>query len=195
MLKTKLGFLLIALATMLFSCEEEYSPKRFGYHRIDFPSKEYKVKETDCPIRFSTLKQTLLQKRSDVQSGCWYNLHYPEYGATIHLSYQEIEAADLNTHIEDSRKLAMKHIVKADDIKERFFKNDERKVYGLIYDMEGNVASNYQFFLTDSTTRFFRGAMYFNMRPNADSLEPVIDFVKVDLEVLIESFEWTERDD
>ena len=61
--------------------------------------------------------------------------------------------------------------------------------------MEGNVASNYQFFLTDSTNRFFRGAMYFNMRPNADSLQPVTDFVKADLEVLIESFEWTELGD
>lgn len=190
------SFVLVVVLSLLFSsCEEDYSPKRFGYHRIDFPEKEYSIQETDCPVRFRSLKQTILQKRQDVEVGCWYNLHYPDYGATIHLSYQEIDAADLNTHIEDSRKLAMKHIVKADDIKERLFKNEEGKVYGLIYDMEGNVASNYQFFLTDSTKRFFRGAMYFNMRPNADSLQPVTDFVKADLEVLIESFEWAELDD
>lgn len=190
------GIALAVFISLIFSsCEETFSPKRIGYHRIDFPEKTYVVQEIDCPVRFRSLKQTLLQKRSDVEVGCWYNLHYPDYGATIHLSYQEIDSADLNTHIEDSRKLAMKHIVKADDIKERLFKNDERKVYGLIYDMEGNVASNYQFFLTDSTNRFFRGAMYFNMRPNSDSLQPVTDFVKADLEVLIESFEWTELGD
>lgn len=86
----------------------------------------------------------------------------------------------------------MKHLVKANDISERQFKNEEAKVYGLIYDFEGNTASNYQFFLTDSSTHFFRGAMYFNMPPNADSLEPVIDFIKGDLQRLIESFRWAE---
>ena len=176
------------LLLLLNSCEEEYSPKPFGYHRIDLPEKTYEIQELDCPFRFESLKQTIVQKREE--KDCWLNLHYPEYGATIHLSYQPISKEELSTHIEDSRKLAMKHIVKADDIRERFFSDEEKKVYGLIYDMEGNVASNYQFFLTDSSQHFFRGAMYFNMRPNADSLEPVIGFIKSDLQYLIESFEW-----
>jgi gliding motility-associated lipoprotein GldD len=182
--RLSLAFVLLAI----ISCEEEYSPKPFGYHRIDLPEKVYVSRDFDCPFRFESLNQTIVQKRDE--KDCWFNLHYPEYGATIHLSYQKIVSEELNTHIEDSRKLAMKHIVKADDIKEQFFSNEAKKVFGLIYDMEGNVASNYQFFLTDSSEHFFRGAMYFNMRPNADSLQPVIGFIKTDLQYLIESFEW-----
>ena len=180
---------LFVISVLLYSCEETYSPKPSGFHRIDLNKKSYQTYEADCPFSFDYPVESLLD---DKQENCWVNIHYPQFGSTIHLSYVPIDSSELAKHIEDSRKLAMKHLVKANDIKEVLFQNKDSKVYGLSYDFEGNTASNYQFFLTDSNNHFFRGAMYFNMAPNADSLGPVIDYIKLDLEKLIESFKWVE---
>jgi gliding motility-associated lipoprotein GldD len=63
-------------------------------------------------------------------------------------------------------------------------------VYGILYDIKGDAASNTQFFLTDSTHNFIRGALYFEVHPNKDSLAPVLEFINKDLVHLIETFEW-----
>ena len=69
--------------------------------------------------------------------------------------------------------------------------NEENKVYGVLYDIHGNSASNLQFFATDSIENFLRGSLYFNTIPNADSLQPVKDYIKEDLQNLIESLKWS----
>ena len=92
--------------------------------------------------------------------------------------------------MEDSRKLAYKHSIKADAIGERFFQNDEHHVYGILYEIKGNAASPLQFAITDSTRHFLRGALYFNSIPNKDSLAPVIDFIKEDMMQLMETVSW-----
>ncbi len=92
--------------------------------------------------------------------------------------------------IEDARKLAFKHTVKATGINEGRIYYPDRKVYGIYYTIEGNTASSAQFFLTDSTKNYVRGALYFNEAPKLDSIQPVLDFVKKDLDVFIKSFHW-----
>lgn len=184
--------LLILGIVLTSSCEENYSPKPTGYHRIVLAEKEYQKYSGDCPFSFDYPVQSIIDDR---KQNCWINLHYPQFNSTIHMSYVGINENELGTHIEDSRNLAMKHLVKADDLKEKQFRNDEKRVYGLSFDFEGNTASNYQFFLTDSNRHFFRGAMYFNIPPNSDSLAPVIDYIKEDLEYLIESFRWAQSDE
>ncbi len=92
--------------------------------------------------------------------------------------------------IEDSRKLAYKHSIKADAINEKVFVRPEKDVYGILYEIEGNAASSVQFFLTDSVNHYIRGALYFNVKPNKDSLAPVIDFFRDDILYFIDSFEW-----
>jgi gliding motility-associated lipoprotein GldD len=92
--------------------------------------------------------------------------------------------------MEDARSLAYKHTVKADAIDERIFSNSEKKVYGVLYDIRGNSASSIQFFLTDSTKHYIRGALYFRVEPNKDSLAPAVDFFTKDVIEFIESFEW-----
>ncbi|MCK5170865.1 MAG: gliding motility lipoprotein GldD, partial [Bacteroidales bacterium] len=72
----------------------------------------------------------------------------------------------------------------------KVFVRPEKDVYGILYEIEGNAASSVQFFLTDSIKHYIRGALYFNVEPNKDSLAPVINFVKEDIKILIESFEW-----
>ena len=91
---------------------------------------------------------------------------------------------------ENARSLAMKHTIKADAIDQKMINYPDKKVYGVFYAIEGNTASSVQFFLTDSTSRYLRGALYFNERPQYDSIQPVIKFIKQDIDKLIETFEW-----
>jgi gliding motility-associated lipoprotein GldD len=97
---------------------------------------------------------------------------------------------DIAQILEDSRKLAYKHSIKADAIHEQMFIKPDKKVYGILYEIDGNAASSVQFFLTDSIKHYVRGALYFNIEPNKDSLAPVIKFIKEDITVMMESFEW-----
>ena len=83
-----------------------------------------------------------------------------------------------------------KHAVKADDILESNFINYNKKVYGSLYDIKGNVATSVNFHITDSTSKFLRGALYFYAKPNKDSLAPAINFVRKDIVKLIENFSW-----
>jgi len=119
----------------------------------------------------------------------WVNLKFPQYKAEVHLSYKKVDN-NLLKLTEDSRALAYKHSIKADAINERVFINHEKKVYGTIYLIDGNAASPLQFFLTDSTRNFLRGALYISEIPNIDSIRPVIQFLIPDVIHLIETTEW-----
>ncbi|MGB0403184.1 MAG: gliding motility lipoprotein GldD [Salibacteraceae bacterium] len=182
-------FFLFALF-VLSSCEEAFTPKPLGYHRIDFPKKEYLKYQGSCPFEFDYPFRSFLDTNLKGKPSCWLNLHYPQYSSTIHFTYNSITRNELKTYIEDSRKLAMKHLVKANHIEEEFIQNNETNVYGVYYDFGGSTATNFQFFVTDSNNHFLRGAMYFNLPPNPDSLEPVAIFIKEDLKRLLNSFEW-----
>ncbi|MFW5832138.1 MAG: gliding motility lipoprotein GldD, partial [Prolixibacteraceae bacterium] len=119
-----------------------------------------------------------------------------ENDAELHLSYYNLQQQNkpeklmLAEFIEESRNLAYKHSIKASSINERIFMNPGRDVYGIIYDIAGNAASPMQFFLTDSTNHFLRGALYIRATPNIDSLRPVINFLETDVVHLIETTSW-----
>ncbi len=178
---------LISILVSACNTKSNYLPKPRGYFRIDFPEKKYQHYQSDCPYSFDFPNYS---KISDYNpDSCWINIDFPKYKGTIHISYKVVEN-NIQQYIEDSRTLVYKHTIKADAIKETLYKNDEKKVYGILYDIKGNTASSLQFFLTDSINHFYRGALYFNTRPNKDSLNPVINFIKEDITYLIESFEW-----
>jgi gliding motility-associated lipoprotein GldD len=107
----------------------------------------------------------------------------------VYLSYKDIQD-NLNQMFEDSRNLAYKHAAKASQIEEYTINIPEKKVYGIIYEIAGNAASSIQFHVSDSSSHFLRGSLYFYAAPNADSLEPVISFIRSDIEHLIQSFNW-----
>jgi gliding motility-associated lipoprotein GldD len=92
--------------------------------------------------------------------------------------------------VEDARTFAFKHTVKANAIDQKLINYPDRKVYGIYYAIEGNTASSVQFFLTDSVKHYFRGALYFNERPQYDSIQPVVAFIKKDLDKMISTFKW-----
>jgi gliding motility-associated lipoprotein GldD len=188
----KILYLLSALLLILsFSCKREYVPKPHGYFRISFPEKSYhKLDSAALPYNFDIpLYSKALPDRERLAEPYWINLVIPQHKAEVYISYKKINS-NLNALIEDSHELAYKHSQKADAINERVFINPDKKVYGTIYQIDGNAASPLQFYLTDSTHNFLRGSLYFREVPNIDSLRPVIDYLTPDIIRLIETTEW-----
>ncbi len=189
------GIKLLCIAVLfIVGCgnNHDYSPKPRGFYRIKFPKKEYQEYTGGCPISFTYPKYAKLEP--DLSRGakpCWLNMQFPDFKGTLHLSYQPVTSKKVfNELVEDARTFAFKHTVKATSIDEGVIRYPNRKVYGIYYTIDGNAASSAQFYLTDSTKNYLRGALYFNSEPRFDSIQPVLDFVKKDVDVMIKSFKW-----
>ena len=176
----------------LFSCSGDYSPKPSGYFRIELKDPAYqKYKDASSPFSFNVQQDAVIEVVPENEEGNWIDVVYPSLDATIHCSFLPINShLDLQNASEDSRKFVYKHVIKADRISEQSYAVPENKVYAIVYDVEGNVASPVQFVVTDSTRYFFRGALYFNSVPNQDSVAPVKDYIRNDIEEIIRSFSW-----
>ncbi len=170
-------------------CTNTYFPKPYGYFRVDLPEQNYVKIDTILPYAFDISVLAYIDLKNQPHEKNWIDIFYPELNATIHCSYQPLDA-DLVELSEDAHRSVFKHTLKADDINTSFYKNPANQVYGIYYDLKGNVASVAQFVLTDSTNHFFRGAVYFNHVPNKDSIAPMADFIKRDVIRLMESFSW-----
>jgi gliding motility-associated lipoprotein GldD len=190
----KVFLLFFPAIIILSSCGDSYVPKPKGYYRIDFPKKEYKAFDTTFPFSFEyPAYAKIFRDSSSLTEPYWINIAYFPYHAQLHISYKVVHN-NLNKFLEDAHTLVNKHIPKANAISQREFVNAEGKVYGLVYEIRGSdAASTYQFYLTDSTSNFIRGALYFDLVPNNDSLSPVIDFLKADIEHMITTFRWKKR--
>ena len=192
----KIGLVILFLFQME-GCKEKYTPKPRGYFRIDFPAKVYHPLRPGFPYVFDIPDYAEIIKDSynpDQQN--WINVSIPNNKAEIHISYYQLDQQAtankvlLNKFMEETRKLAYKHTIKADAIEEQVFMNPSKNVYGLIYRINGNAASPMQFFLTDSTSHFMRGALYIRHVPNIDSIQPVLNFLEPDVIRLIETTTW-----
>jgi gliding motility-associated lipoprotein GldD len=84
-----------------------------------------------------------------------------------------------------------KNTVKAYSIDDSLITNPNN-VNGIFFKLGGDVATANQFFLTDSTKHFLRGALYFDATPNEDSLSIVSRFLIDDVRHLINTFKWKE---
>lgn len=193
----KFKIIIFFLFLSFFGCKQKYTPKPRGYFRIDFPEKEYHTLAKNFPYQFDVAEYSKIQKDTrNPDNPYWINIVVPANDAELHLSYYHLDDNSKNDKnqlaefIEESRSLAYKHSIKASSIEERIFMNPGREVYGTIYDIAGNAASPMQFYLTDSTNHFLRGALYIRATPNIDSLKPVIDFLETDIIRLIETTKW-----
>lgn len=186
--------LIFALAILALACNQtrDYTPKPTSYNRIEFPKKQYQPFISKSPYTFNFPTYAKMYADStDRQQADWYNLTFPQFNARLHISYYHIASKqEFNNLMDDSRKLAFKHTVKATGIDEGMINIPEKKVYGIFYTIEGNTASAAQFYLTDSAKHYLRGALYFNEAPKIDSVLPVINFLRVDLDKMIKTFKW-----
>ncbi|MCF8364934.1 MAG: gliding motility lipoprotein GldD [Bacteroidales bacterium] len=187
--------LLVLFVVSMFSCNNSgYYPKPRGYLRINLPEKNYRQFDSVFPYRFEYARNARLNFEGlNPKNKYWMNIDYPRFKGRIHISYKPVNNQNLYQFTEDARAMAFKHASKAIRIKESFFNDPAKKVYGLAYKIDGrDAASPYQFYLTDSTHHFIRGALYFNVVPNNDSLQPIIDFVLEDVKHMVRTFEWKE---
>lgn len=184
--------LIAAFLFMLISCgtnEENAIPKPKGFMRLNIPQAKNIIYSSACPFEFEYPDFFKIEEVKDKNQKCWFNLTMPSLNGKIHFTYSDLDN-NLARFIEDARGYAYKHSAKAQYINERIFANPNNNAYGIMYEIGGNAASSCQFFVTDSTQHFLRGALYFNNVPNADSIKPINDYVLSAIQHLIETTRW-----
>ncbi|HQQ94391.1 MAG TPA: gliding motility lipoprotein GldD [Bacteroidia bacterium] len=193
----------LTLKPLLFACittlalfsgcsdEDEFaSPKPRGYFRIQFPERSYRLYDSLCPYSFEIPRYARVVPNTGPNAEpCWQNVEFKQFKATVYLSYKAVHN-NLATYLDDAHEFANRHQIKASGLDQVAILRDSARVFGLLFDIEGNAASAVQFYLTDSTTHFLRGSLYFNCTPNADSLKIVIDFLKKDILHMINTTRW-----
>lgn len=182
---------ILVLLCGIASCSRPAVPKPYGYYRIAIPDTAYTpFTVAGAPYVFDLSRNAQALPVNEPGEQWWMNIYYPTLNTTIHCSYKPIHG-NLNALTADAVEFVYKHAQQATAIPEREFANPQEHVFGVFFNIQGNTASPYQFFLTDSIHHFFRGAVYCNTTPNADSLAPVYNYLRTDIEHLIESFQWT----
>ncbi len=176
------------------SCNNDPIPKPRGYFRIDLPEQRYQNYSGACPFTAEVASYAQMLRRpgdtlTHADTVCWANMYFPHQHATVHMTYRRIHG-DLPELINDAHAFKDKHEAKAVKIKTERLVRDSARVFGDLFDVEGDVASPMVFYLTDSTTHFLYGSLYFDARPNADSLGPVTDRIRNDLRHFARTLEW-----
>lgn len=185
------ALVIIAAGAFFFLSHRSDIPRPRGYFRIDLPEKSYRVYETTCPLQMEVPNYAKLELFKDKMSSdsCWFNVYFPKFNARIHCSYMPVNN-NMDRLLHDAYGFAAKHEMKATALKRTIISDSLNQVYGIVYDIEGEAASQLQFFLTDSTSHFFRGSLYFFNAPNPDSIAPVLDFLREDVMHLTETIRW-----
>ena len=175
----------LALGLLLPACSApaDYTPKPKGYNRIDLPAASYQPLAPGRPYTFEYSRQAkVLRDSSYLAQPNWINIYYPKLRANVQITYMPVRHDQklLNKLLEDARKLTAKHQIKASAIDESVIKTPSGMRVA-VFELSGEVPSQFQFYTTDSTAHFFRGALYFRTATANDSLAPVIDYVKKDV--------------
>lgn len=199
---------------LILSCNSNYTSKKEGYFKIDFPKKQYTTfNEPGYPYTFEYPVYAKIAKdssyfREGAQNPYWINIVFPYFNGIIFISYKKIGGTsvykvktpggtyrdsvgvnDFHKMVNDSYNLTYKNDVKAYSIQDSLM-HTPNNITGIFFKVSGNVATAKQFFLTDTTHHFIRGALYFDVTPNEDSLRPVNDFLQQDMKHLINTLKW-----
>jgi len=186
MLKKAITLSLITIITLsVFGCKNDVLPKPASQLRLDYPIPDYVHFDKNCPFTFDVNAKATIKDKGN----CNFEVNYPSMKATIYLSYKPVHG-NINLLLRDAQKLTYEHVIKADDILEQPFLNKKDKVYGMFYQVNGNAATNAQFYVTDSIKHFVDCSVYFYAKPNFDSVMPAVSYVKDDMRNLMETLRW-----
>jgi gliding motility-associated lipoprotein GldD len=185
----------ILLALILFGCERTFLPKPIGYNRLILPEVSYQSLPDTLPFSFEYSKNAkLLRDTSRISERYWIEIYYPTLKSNIHITYKKINHNQklLKEYLDDAYTLTAKHQIKASAIDEVITTTPSGKV-AVIAELEGEVPSQFQFTMTDSSTNFLRGALYFDTKVQNDSLAPAIEYMKKDIMHLINTLNWNQH--
>lgn len=186
MFKIRIIYLVIVSFLMtLVACKKETLPKPSGFLNLEYPEAEYVYFENKCPFKFEMNSEAIINAKKE----CNLTISYPNMKATIYLTYKPVQN-NIASLLRDAQKLTYEHVIKADDILEQPFLNPSKKVYGMFYRVNGNAATNTQFYVTDSLKNFITGSVYFYAKPNFDSVMPAASYIQNDMQRLMETIQW-----
>ena len=177
--------LFLTLDASLLSCKDDVFPRPQSYLNLEYPKADYHRFKNDCPFSFAISKQSTIT----FKPGCKAVVSYPRLNANIYITYRRVHN-NLKEILREADKLTMKHTVKADAIIPHPFENRDQKVYGVLFDVQGQSASNVQFHVTDSSNHVLTASLYFKIQPNYDSIYPAVAYIKNDMVKMMETFEW-----
>jgi gliding motility-associated lipoprotein GldD len=185
----------ICTSLSLLSCERDYLPKPLGYNRIDLPVQAYHALPDSLPYLFEYSQHAqLLEDTSAIRQRYWIEIYYPTLKANVHITYLQLNNNQqlLKEFLNDAYTLTAKHQIKAYAIDE-VITHTPKGLTAVIAELDGEVPSQFQFTITDSTQNFMRGALYFNTKVNNDSLKPAIEFMKKEIMHMINTAQWKIR--
>lgn len=180
---SKLFFSIIIIC--FISCSEETLPKPKAFLNLEYIKPTYQEFFLLRPYTFEFSDRVKLKDSPNN----WLKLEYPKLNASIDITYREIDG-NLRELLVESEKLVFKHTSRAEQISSNNYVNEREKIYGTLYNITGNAASHIQFHITDSTNHFIKGALYFKIKPNYDSILPAVNYIKNDILHLMETFKW-----
>lgn len=183
-----------ALALLVGGCRNEPLPKPRGYFRIDLPEERYLPYRGSCPFTgdvpaYAVMTRDVADSSRTADTTCWVEMRFPMQKANVYMTYRRVRN-DLPELIADAHAFKSKHEVKAARIRSERLLHPEHHVFGNFFSVDGDVASPAVFYLTDSTRNFLYGALYFDARPNADSLAPVTARIRRDLQHFAATLNW-----
>jgi gliding motility-associated lipoprotein GldD len=183
-------------AIMLSACNSDYVPRPRGYFKIDLPEKKYQVfDQPGYPYTFEYPLYGRISRDSvffekEPENPYWINIDFPRFNGRIYISYKEIGRNKFDSLVNDAFTMSYKqHTYKASAIQPEQFET-ANGIGGVYFTLKGNAATGNQFFATDSTKHFLRGALYFGATPNEDSLAPVNKFLRDDVKHLISTLKF-----
>ena len=189
--------IIISFLIIIFfvSCGKDPVPKPKAFLRLEYPKAEYK--EVNLQLPFSFEKNNLANdidtiKVSRDKKTLGIDITYPYLKGTIFITYKKIENSDVSPYLLDAQNITQKHAQKADEIIEQPYINLKNRVFGMLYEVGGNAASQSQFYVTDSLNHFVTGSLYFYAKPNYDSILPAANYLKKDIQHIMETIKWKE---
>lgn len=196
MKKQRNNILVLLVGAIFFTaCEKNYLPKPLGYNRLELPEPAYIKLPDSLPYSFEISKYAkLLDDTSAINEKYWIEIYYPLLKSNVHITYKRVGNNQklLKEFLDDAYTLTAKHQIKASGINEIITKTGKGET-AVIAELEGEVPSQFQFTITDSTKNFLRGALYFNTQIDNDSLAPAIEYMKKDIMHMINTFEWNKK--
>lgn len=181
-------FLVYLVCVLFLACKQENFIRPAAKLRLEYPEVNYVVEKNEsCMFSFEVNALAKVINKNK----CWMDIDYPSMNARIYLTYHPVKN-NIDSLLRDAQKMTYEHAIKAYSIIEQKRVDSDKKVYGMFYAVDGEAATQSQFYVTDSIHHFVMGSLYFNAKPNYDSIYPAVVYLQNDIRRIMETIDWKE---